>query len=258
MNSFDVPLAGRSALFRESLKTSSARSTDVPSASTTIGLIDGLLFSRDCLIQALRALHPEMSLIPFTSVGDCLSYAPTNLHLILYYSHGSETCEMSLPQHVKELRQAFSHTPIIVLSDARTALQPRQVRSVLNSGAQGFIPTAITEISAAVAAIRFVRDGGTFAPLDVLLTHPAHPTVSTESRAGSHLTPRQKTVLSHLRQGKANKIIAYELGMAESTVKVHIRNIMRKMGASNRTQAVYKSQQLPDTLYDADYDPGLD
>jgi DNA-binding NarL/FixJ family response regulator len=51
------------------------------------------------------------------------------------------------------------------------------------------------------------------------------------------------TVLSHLRQGKANKIIAYELGMTESTVKVHIRNIMRKMGATNRTQAVYKSQQ---------------
>jgi DNA-binding NarL/FixJ family response regulator len=52
------------------------------------------------------------------------------------------------------------------------------------------------------------------------------------------------TVLSLLRLGKANKIIAYELGMSESTVKVHVRNIMRRMGATNRTQAVYKSQQL--------------
>jgi DNA-binding NarL/FixJ family response regulator len=51
-------------------------------------------------------------------------------------------------------------------------------------------------------------------------------------------------VLTHLRQGKANKIIAYELGMKESTVKVHVRNIMRKMGATNRTQAVYKAQQF--------------
>ena len=58
------------------------------------------------------------------------------------------------------------------------------------------------------------------------------------------MTPRQTTVLSLLQQGKANKIIAYELGMSESTVKVHIRNIMRKMGATNRTQAIYKLQQL--------------
>jgi DNA-binding NarL/FixJ family response regulator len=213
----------------------------------TIGLIDCLLFSRDCLIQALRALHPEMSLIPFASVGDCLSSAPIGLHLILYYAHGDGSCETLVPQHIKELRQAFNSIPIIVLSDASTALQPRQIRSALNSGAQGFIPTSVTEMSAAVAAIRFVRDGGTFAPLDVLLTRPTQAGVAGEARAAGHLTPRQLTVLSHLRQGKANKIIAYELGMTESTVKVHIRNIMRKMGATNRTQAVYKSQQLPYT-----------
>ena len=47
-----------------------------------------------------------------------------------------------------------------------------------------------------------------------------------------------------MRRGQANKIIAYELTVTESTVKVHIRNIMRKMGATNRTEAVYKSQQL--------------
>ena len=51
-------------------------------------------------------------------------------------------------------------------------------------------------------------------------------------------------VLAQLRQGKANKLIAHELSMSESTVKVHVRNIMRKMGATNRTQAVYKAQQL--------------
>ena len=48
-------------------------------------------------------------------------------------------------------------------------------------------------------------------------------------------------VLSQLQRGKANKIIAFDLGMSESTVKVHIRNIMRKMGATNRTQVVYKA-----------------
>jgi DNA-binding NarL/FixJ family response regulator len=45
-------------------------------------------------------------------------------------------------------------------------------------------------------------------------------------------------VLRLLQQGKQNKIIAYELGMCESTVKVHIRHIMRKLNARNRTQVV--------------------
>ena len=42
-----------------------------------------------------------------------------------------------------------------------------------------------------------------------------------------------------LRRGKPNKIIAYELNMCESTVKVHIRNIMKRLKAKNRTEAAY-------------------
>jgi DNA-binding NarL/FixJ family response regulator len=215
-----------------------------PGASIPVGLIDHNRFSRDCLMQALGSLYPELSMVPFASVGDCLSSAPIGLGLILYCSHDEVSCETLVPQQIKELRQAFSDTPIIVLSDARTALQPRHIRNALKSGARGFIPTSITGMAAAVAAIRFVRDGGTFAPLDVLLTRLNPAAVAAEAQAVNHLTPRQMTVLSQLRQGKANKIIAYELGMTESTVKVHVRNIMRKMGATNRTQAVYKSQQL--------------
>jgi DNA-binding NarL/FixJ family response regulator len=57
-------------------------------------------------------------------------------------------------------------------------------------------------------------------------------------------------VLSHLKQGKANKTIAHELGMSESTVKVHVRNIMRTMGATNRTEAACKAQLLGSLLDD--------
>jgi DNA-binding CsgD family transcriptional regulator len=60
------------------------------------------------------------------------------------------------------------------------------------------------------------------------------------------LSARQLAILSLLREGWPNKMIARELGMSESTVKVHLRNIMRKMGATNRTQAAYKAATLPD------------
>jgi len=53
-------------------------------------------------------------------------------------------------------------------------------------------------------------------------------------------TLRQAEVVQALRKGKANKIIAYELNLRESTVKVHIRNIMKKLKATNRTEVAYK------------------
>ncbi len=60
----------------------------------------------------------------------------------------------------------------------------------------------------------------------------------TPIRVGFSLTPRQLEVLDRLRQGKPNKLIARDLNMTEATVKVHVRQIMRKLGATNRTQAV--------------------
>jgi DNA-binding NarL/FixJ family response regulator len=55
----------------------------------------------------------------------------------------------------------------------------------------------------------------------------------------SGLTSRQLAVLESVRRGKANKVIAYELNMCESTVKVHLRNIMKKLRARNRTEAAF-------------------
>ena len=51
-----------------------------------------------------------------------------------------------------------------------------------------------------------------------------------------HLTPREQEVLAKLSRGSSNKIIAHELGISPATVKVHVSNIMQKLGASNRTQ----------------------
>lgn len=209
-----------------------------------VGLIDSVRFSRDCLIQALRIQSPELSMLPFGSVQECIDAERSDLGMILYYSHQESSSQLAVLQRVQALRQAFPATPIVVLSDANVASQPTSIRDAIKSGAQGFIPTANTAMPAAVAAIRLVKDGGTIAPVEALLGNRTKRADPDADEASSALTPRQMTVLAHLRQGKANKIIAYELGMSESTVKVHVRNIMRRMGATNRTQAVYKSQQM--------------
>ena len=51
------------------------------------------------------------------------------------------------------------------------------------------------------------------------------------------LTDRELGVIHLLREGKSNKLIAAQLKMQESTVKVHVRNILKKLHVSNRTQA---------------------
>jgi DNA-binding NarL/FixJ family response regulator len=51
-------------------------------------------------------------------------------------------------------------------------------------------------------------------------------------------------VVEALRRGRANKIIAHELNLRESTVKVHIRNIMKKLNATNRTEVAYKIRDM--------------
>jgi len=218
--------------------------------SIRVALIDCVRFSRDCLIRAFATCHPDLIAIPFSTVKECAQAVLDDLDVILYYSHEDNPSDTATTQNVKVLRQVFSNAPVVVLSDAHSAMQPRNIRNALNSGVQGFIPTLTMEVPAVLAAIRFVKDGGTFAPLSLLLGGRGDLAVArTEMSPANRLTPRQMVVLSHLKQGKANKIIAYELGMTESTVKVHIRNIMRKLGATNRTQAVYNSQQLNNLPY---------
>jgi DNA-binding NarL/FixJ family response regulator len=212
---------------------------------TRIAVIDSIQLSQDCLIRAFNAIHPDLLITPFDSVEACLRTEQTDLDVVLYCTHDDGLSERQTLQCIAELRQRFALTPVVVLSDSRASLQPQTIRSALESGARGFISTLTTRVPAVLTALRFIKDGGTFVPLDLLLSSKAEkPTNRVESVATDLLTPRQKAVLAQLKTGKANKIIAYELSMSESTVKIHIRNIMRKMGATNRTEAVYKSQSL--------------
>ena len=64
------------------------------------------------------------------------------------------------------------------------------------------------------------------------------------------LAPREVVVLVLVGQGKSNKQMARELGLQEATVKVHVRHIMRKLGAVNRTQAALLAESLRPILLD--------
>ena len=85
--------------------------------------------------------------------------------------------------------------------------------------------------------MRLVHADGVLVPESCLHSLPER-TDSAAQRA-TLFTHRQLQVVEAIRQGKPNKIIAYELSMCESTVKVHVRTIMKKLQARNRTQVAY-------------------
>jgi DNA-binding NarL/FixJ family response regulator len=86
----------------------------------------------------------------------------------------------------------------------------------------------------------------------VLIHAPVHRKQSqgTEAkRTEVHgLTLSERRVLELLKKGKPNKVIARELNIEETTVKVHVRRIMRKLHAANRTQAALVAQRMAGAL----------
>jgi two-component system, NarL family, nitrate/nitrite response regulator NarL len=151
-----------------------------------------------------------------------------------------------------EARRLFQLAPLVVLSDRNEAAD---VVAAFRAGALGFI-TGDTDPSLMYHALRFIISGGVFFPPETLLGGCERKDDSDwrvfqgleagwEGQAGaSALTARQKEVLQLLRQGWSNKRIALKLQMCDSTVKVHVRQIMRKLGAANRTQAALCAVEL--------------
>jgi DNA-binding NarL/FixJ family response regulator len=102
----------------------------------------------------------------------------------------------------------------------------------------------------AIAAINLVRAGGVFVPasgLAYLRTATSTPQLAAQAngkQANKLFTSRQLEVIDRLRKGESNKIIAYKLKMGECTVKVHVRNIMRKLKARNRTEVAFLTNDM--------------
>ena len=149
------------------------------------------------------------------------------------------------------LRERYPEIPVVVLSAADDR---DSVLQALDRGAMGFIPKSSSN-DVMVSALRLVLAGGIYLPPEVLAassvgtTHaaspPAFPTARpTTAPADLGLTERQAQVLALMVQGKPNKLICRELGLAESTVKIHITAIFKALKVSNRTQAVIAAGRL--------------
>jgi DNA-binding NarL/FixJ family response regulator len=210
-------------------------------AIISIGLIDAKSFTRQCITRSLQALDDRLDIVSFATCDDCLQHM-RDRDLILYHAHENATNWDMNDEQSLSLKKLLNIVPVIILSDLDC---PDSLIEIFQDGARGFIPTAHTTLEQLIEIIGLVRVGGIFVPLSSLsLPRTKARDAMTGGGAGSQFTRIELAVLDRLKLGKANKIIAHELGVSESTVKVHIGRIMRKLKVTNRTQIVCRAYAL--------------
>jgi DNA-binding NarL/FixJ family response regulator len=186
-----------------------------------------------------------------------------NCSMIIYNVGGGTVADYKHLKRIKALRARGAEAPLVILSDNDSR---EEILSALSIGAQGFL-YAGTNAQLALQALSFIFQGGSYFPAAIQQgrRRPTHlsgamdstslpaakrvlgegnPTVQHAAGADSktiNLTTRQKSVLERLSHGETNKAIARRLGIREGTVKVHVRQIMRKLGVANRTQVAIAS-----------------
>lgn len=242
--------ASESAKFQDSLTDPAGRGPGKPEVEydqepATIIIIDRRALARDCLARSLRAAANRLEVGTFSTVDEWLAGAArhASASLVLLCIGGRKPQDEEVSRAITLLSQTPGAPPIIILSDVEDA---GQILSALDSGVRGYIPTSVT-LNVAIEAMHLVRAGGVYLPASSLLSlrSPRGNAPSFDQHNSTNIfTSRQRAVLKAVREGKANKLIAYELNMKESTVKVHVRNIMKKLRAKNRTEVAYKTSSL--------------
>jgi DNA-binding NarL/FixJ family response regulator len=137
------------------------------------------------------------------------------------------------------LRKVAEATPIIVISSLS---DDRMIASVMKAGASGFVPKH-SQRSVFVEAINSILSGATYTPEGYVAPSDDEAFDDNDiiERLRS-LTAQQARILELVCEGKLNKQIAYELDIAETTVKAHLTAILRKLHVQSRTQAVLIAQ----------------
>lgn len=195
---------------------------------------------REALIGALKMGFTDLDIVESDSLESTLKQIDKNddLDLVLLDLHMPGSGDLYGLIRVRDLH---SDVPVAVISGSDN---PEIVSKVMGYGALGFISKSSSSTTIA-EAINAILDGDNWVPealrgnLRTLSSDEADLAAKV-----SNLTPQQYRVLYLLHEGYLNKQIAYELSVTEATIKAHITAIFRKLGVSNRTQAVLLAEKL--------------
>jgi DNA-binding NarL/FixJ family response regulator len=214
----------------------------------SMALIDPKPLTRQSLLTMLAKALPDYVTIAAPSCEELLEFhgrRTSSPPLVIVYIRSAGVTDACVQNALELVRVRLPDAPLIVLSDRDDV---DNINEALACGVRGYIPTSV-EAEVAFAALRLVNAGGTFIPAHALRSATEKPDTTAEGERRElpddlDLTPRELSVLDLLREGRPNKLIAAELKMEESTVKVHVRNILKKLHAANRTHAASVANRL--------------
>lgn len=197
-----------------------------------------------CFLASLRGAEPGLRFEGFLSMEawqNAEAFSPASVVLLCLAGGNKPAVEQGqIAQELAALRARHPDVAVAVMSDCESV---EQIVHVLKLGIRGYIPTS-TSLEVAVQALELIKAGGIFMPATCMMDILAEvKTTFTRDVKDLPFSPRQLSVARALRKGTPNKIIAYDLNMCESTVKVHVREIMRKLKAKNRTEVAYLTNQ---------------
>jgi DNA-binding NarL/FixJ family response regulator len=206
-----------------------------------IVLIARQTLTRHCLRRSFQDALPELRVVAVANRAGLLdaSRSLRRMDLMVFTIGDRSVRDAEVLGQITWLRQHMPGVPLVLLIE-RDDMD--DIVEAMAQGVRGFITTnmALSEIG---AVIQYIAVGGTFVPAGMLVRFAQDRQNGSKYGASvdrnesfESLTPRELEVLALIREGKLNKVIAHELDIRESTVRVFVRRIFDKLRVSNRTQ----------------------
>jgi len=204
-------------------------------------IVDDHPLFREALENAIRWAAPDADIVEATSIDEALAVLESNAIDLTFL-------DLAMPgttglSGLIRIRKAFPRSPIVVVS----AHQDSQiVASVLSLGVSGYIPKSTSKQELA-HSIGEVLKGAVYLPScyrGIAAGQRSKAPAQEILKRLHQLTPQQLKVLDLIRRGLQNKQIAYELNIRETTVKVHVSEILRKLNVMSRTKAIIEVSKI--------------
>ncbi len=207
--------------------------------TSEIIIVDERCCIREAIASSIRGdgqrkIITTESTADFTATAFCGNNSARQLILLCDGQLSSE----SLDGEISRLRKYNPVANLALLTDQ----QPGEMVDFLQSNYSVSIIPSHYSTAQLLACIQVIESGIDYLPAEFIQISGCQ--ISENSRENSNelstvLTPRQREVMEYIVKGRSNKYIAAELSVSESTIKVHVHDAMRRLGATSRTHASY-------------------
>ena len=202
-------------------------------------IMDEQSLFRDGLTLRLKQINQDITILQASSIDEMqrtLSQTPF-IDVVIF---DVDLAELNIGDIVNKIKISNPNTKIIATSSSEDI---RNIRKIMSYDIKGYIPKK-SDSNILSGALKLIIDGGTYIPPVLLNNSNQNQTNSQNLSLKKNLTNRQSQVLDLIAQGKSNKQIAYDMGVSEATVKLHINALLRSLKVNNRTQAVITAQKM--------------